>query len=256
MHCCDDRHKTKSETATDQRPQFPLELLDLPSLYILSDPATATTTMSATNDAKIKQLVQAKYGEIAEKAVPASSSSCCSQRTSASCCSSQVFDDMGVSRIMADEYKDMDGYNPDADLGLGCGLPTKFAHIQQGDHVLDLGSGAGNDCFVARSLTGPTGKVVGVDFTPAMIERARANAARRGFTNVTFVQGDIESLPFDNNTFHVIVSNCVLNLVPNKAAVFQEMMRVLRPGGHFSVSDIVLQGHLSPAIRSAAECKI
>jgi arsenite methyltransferase len=118
---------------------------------------------------------------------------------------------------MADDFKDVDGYTLKDDLGLvGCGLPTKFGHIKEGDHVLDLGSGAGNDCFVARSLTGPTGSVVGVDFTPSMIERARRNAGRREYTNVEFVLGDIERLPLEKDSFDVIVRNCVLNLVPTR----------------------------------------
>lgn len=117
----------------------------------------------------------------------------------------------------------------------------------------DLGSGAGNDAFVARHETGETGKVIGIDFTPAMIERARQNAEVRGFNNVEFRQGDIEKMPVTANTADVIVSNCVLNLVPNKDAVIKEIYRVLKPGGHFSISDIVLEGELPKEIRNAAE---
>ena len=119
---------------------------------------------------------------------------------------------------MSDDYTQLDGYNPDADLGLGCGLPTQFAKIKKGDVVIDLGSGAGNDAFIARNETGETGKVIGIDFTPAMIEKARQNNAVRGFNNVEFRQGDIEKMPVTTNTADVIVSNCVLNLVPNKDA--------------------------------------
>ena len=145
---------------------------------------------------------------------------------------------------MADDYNTLEGYNPDADLGLGCGLPTQFAKIKKGDVVIDLGSGAGNDAFIARHETGETGKVIGIDFTPAMIERARKNAEARGFNNVEFRQGDIEKMPVTSNAADVIVSNCVLNLVPNKDAVIKEIFRVLKPGGHFSISDIVLEGEL------------
>ena len=154
---------------------------------------------------------------------------------------------------MTDDYSTVDGYNPDADLSLGCGLPTQFAKIKKGDVVVDLGSGAGNDAFVARHETGELGKVIGVDFTPAMINRARENAEVRGFNNVEFRQGDIENMPVTANVADVIVSNCVLNLVPNKDGVFKEIYRVLKPGGHFSISDIVLEGNLPNEIREAAE---
>nr|MBP6810862.1 arsenite methyltransferase [Saprospiraceae bacterium] len=145
------------------------------------------------------------------------------------------------------------GYNPDADLGLGCGLPTEFAQIQPGDTVIDLGSGAGNDCFVARAETGESGKVIGVDFTPAMINLARKNADKLGFNNVEFRQGDIEELPTSDNFADVVVSNCVLNLVPDKPKVFAEILRTLRPGGHFSISDVVLVGQLPDALVQSAE---
>ena len=154
---------------------------------------------------------------------------------------------------MTDDYSNLEGYNPDADLGLGCGLPTQFANIKKGDTVIDLGSGAGNDAFIARHETGETGKVIGIDFTPAMIERARQNAEVRGFNNVEFRQGDIEKMPVSANVADVIVSNCVLNLVPNKDGVIKEIYRVLKPGGHFSISDIVLEGELPEQIKEAAE---
>src|SRR4051812_14658141 len=154
---------------------------------------------------------------------------------------------------MADDYTQMEGYNPDADLGLGCGLPTQFANIKKGDVVIDLGSGAGNDAFIARHETGEAGKVIGIDFTPAMIERARTNAEVLGFNNVEFRQGDIEKMPVSGNTADVIVSNCVLNLVPNKDGVMKEIYRVLKPGGHFSISDIVLEGELPKQLKEAAE---
>jgi arsenite methyltransferase len=193
------------------------------------------------NDNSIKDMVREKYADIALQA---------KEQNEASCCGVGV---AGTYTIMADNYAHLPGYVADADLGLGCGLPTEFAHIQPGDTVLDLGSGAGNDCFVARAETGAAGKVIGVDFTPAMIERARRNAEQLGFNNVEFRQGDIEQLPVSDNAIDVVVSNCVLNLVPDKARVFAEIMRVLRPGAHFSISDVVLRGDLPDALRDAAE---
>jgi SAM-dependent methyltransferase len=154
---------------------------------------------------------------------------------------------------MADDYKDLKGYNPEADLGLGCGLPTQFAKIKKGDVVIDLGSGAGNDCFIARSETGETGKVIGIDMTEAMINRARVNTEKLNYHNIEFRLGEIEFLPVSNNTADVIVSNCVLNLVPDKRKAFQEIHRVLKPGGHFSISDIVLTGKLPEKVMQTAE---
>jgi SAM-dependent methyltransferase len=154
---------------------------------------------------------------------------------------------------MADDYSQLEGYNPQADLGLGCGLPTQFARIKNGDVVIDLGSGAGNDAFIARRETGDTGKVIGIDFTPAMIERARKNAELIGFHNVEFRQGDVEDIPLTSNKANVVISNCVLNLVPNKHKVFSEIYRVLAPSGHFSISDIVLEGELPGKWKQVAE---
>lgn len=195
------------------------------------------------NAEQLKDLVKQKYSEIALQTKEVNQSSCCGS----GCCSTEVYN------IMSDDYTKLDGYNADADLGLGCGLPTQFAKIKKGDVVIDLGSGAGNDAFIARHETGETGKVIGIDFTPAMIERARQNAETRGFNNVEFRQGDIEKMPVTPNAADVIVSNCVLNLVPNKQAVMQEIFRVLKPGGHFSISDIVLEGILPKQIKDAAE---
>lgn len=192
---------------------------------------------------ELKDIVKQKYSEIALQDKETNMSSCCGSGG----CSTEVYN------IMSDDYTTMEGYNADADLGLGCGLPTEFAQIREGDTVIDLGSGAGNDCFVARSATGLSGKVIGIDFTDAMIEKARANAEKLGFNNVEFRQGDIEKIPVTANVADVIVSNCVLNLVPNKDGVIKEIFRVLKPLGHFSISDVVLVGSLPNNLRNAAE---
>lgn len=195
-----------------------------------------------TNE-EIKEMVKQKYAEIALQNQETNASSCCGSGG----CSTEVYN------IMTDDYDHLEGYNPDADLKLGCGLPTEFAKIKKGDYVVDLGSGAGNDCFVARAETGETGKVVGIDFTPEMIEKARNNAEKLGFNNVEFRQGDIENIPMTSNVADVVVSNCVMNLVPNKPKAFSEVHRILKIGGHFSISDIVLVGDLPEKIKNAAE---
>lgn len=189
----------------------------------------------------IKSSVREQYTKIALQDKATNAASCCGVGAPGTC------------DIMADSYAHLKGYNPDADLGLGCGLPTEFARIETGDVVLDLGLGAGNDCFVARAETGATGKVIGVDFTPTMIDRARKNAEKLGFHNVEFRQGDIEDLPVTDNSVDVVVSNCVLNLVPDKRRVFAEILRTLRPGGHFSISDVVLVGALPEKVVESAE---
>jgi arsenite methyltransferase len=197
--------------------------------------------MSSSNE--IKEMVKEKYSAIALQDKETNAASCCGS----GCCSDEVYN------IMSEDYNDLKGYNADADLGLGCGLPTQFAKIKKGDVVIDLGSGAGNDCFVARNETGETGKVIGIDFTPAMLEKSRANAEKLGYNNVEFRQGDIENIPMTANTADVVVSNCVLNLVPDKDKAVSEIYRILKPGGHFSVSDIVLIGDLPATVRNAAE---
>lgn len=192
---------------------------------------------------EIKKMVKQKYAEIALQNQETNASSCCGSGG----CSTEVYN------IMTDDYDHLEGYNPDADLKLGCGLPTEFAKIKKGDYVVDLGSGAGNDCFVARAETGESGKVVGIDFTPEMIEKARNNADKLGFNNVEFRLGDIENIPLMSNVADVVVSNCVMNLVPNKPKAFAEVQRILKPTGHFSISDIVLVGDLPEKIKNAAE---
>ena len=195
------------------------------------------------NPANIKEMVRAKYAEIALQDKATNASSCCG----AGGCSTEVYN------IMTDDYSKVEGYVPDADLGLGCGLPTEFAGIKKGDTVLDLGSGAGNDCFIARAEVGEDGRVIGVDFTPEMIAKAKENAAKLGFSNVEFRQGDIEKLPLTSNMVDVVVSNCVLNLVPDKRQAFLEIRRVLKPGGHFTISDVVLRGQIPDRLKESAE---
>lgn len=198
--------------------------------------------MTQNNDS-IKKMVEEKYAAIAEQNKEQNEASCCG---ATGCC--------GVDyTIFSETYEHLQGYNPDADLGLGCGIPTEFAHIKKGDTVVDLGSGAGNDCFVARALTGETGRVIGIDMTDAMIKKAKANASKLGYKNVEFRLGDIEKMPLTSNVADVVISNCVLNLVPDKHKAFGEIFRILKTGGHLSVSDVVIEGILPEAIRNEAE---
>lgn len=196
------------------------------------------------NDNQLKEIVKEKYAAIAEQSKTLNETSCCG--ATSSCSGEEVYN------IMADDYTKLDGYNPAADLGLGCGLPTEFAKIKEGDTVIDLGSGAGNDAFIARRIVGENGKVLGIDFTEAMISKARTNAEKLNYNNVEFRLGDIDDMPVTSNVADIIVSNCVLNLVPNKHKVFSEISRVLKPGGHFSISDIVLEGELPGKWREVA----
>lgn len=192
-------------------------------------------------DEALKQGVKDRYAKIATSETTTKSTGCCSTKNPNK-----------IYHMMMDDYSATDGYVPDADLGLGCGLPTQFAQIQEGNTVIDLGSGAGNDCFVARHETGPEGKVIGIDFTPEMIEKARVNAEKLQLHNVEFRLGDIDDMPVNNEVADVVVSNCVLNLVPNKQKVLQEIHRVLKRGGHFSISDIVLVGELPEKLKQDA----
>lgn len=190
-----------------------------------------------------KAMIREKYAAIANQSKTANASSCCG---ATSC-------DEATYTVFSEDYTHEPGYVPEADLGLGCGMPLASLRLRPGETVLDLGSGAGNDAFVARSGVGPEGKVIGVDFTEAMIEKACSNAERLGFKNVEFRHGDIEKLPVAGSSIDVVISNCVLNLVPDKEKAFSEIFRVLKPGGRFSISDIVLRGTLPPRIRGAAE---
>lgn len=193
---------------------------------------------------QLKEVVKERYGQIARESEPQRKSSCCG---SSSCCSTADY------AAFNDSYEAVEGYNPAADLALGCGLPTEFAGIKPGHSVLDLGSGAGNDCFVARALVGAEGHVTGLDFTDEMLELANRNNQKLGYPNIAFVKGDIEEMPFADNLFDVVVSNCVLNLVPNKNKAFAQIMRVLKPGAHFCVSDVVVKGELPERVRTNAE---
>ena len=191
----------------------------------------------------LKLVVKEKYGEIANQSKTQNETSCCG---TSGCC--------GVDyTIFSESYDKLKGYNPDADLGLGCGIPTEFAQIKEGNTVVDLGSGAGNDCFVARALVGEKGKVIGVDMTEEMIEKAKQNASKLNFTNVEFRLGDIENMPIENASTDVVISNCVLNLVPDKEKAFAEIYRILKLGGHLSVSDVVLRGELPENLKNVAE---
>jgi ubiquinone/menaquinone biosynthesis C-methylase UbiE len=186
----------------------------------------------------LKQIVKEKYAEIAVA----------SQKRSCGCCGDKEPD----YSVLSLDYNNMKGYVADSDLKLGCGVPTEHAGIKPGHSVLDLGSGAGNDCFVARYIVGESGLVTGLDFTDEMLEKARKNNDKMGFENVNFIKGDIENIPLPDNTYDVVISNCVLNLVPDKVRAYSEIKRVLKPGGHFCVSDIVLKGDLPDDMREAA----
>ena len=204
------------------------------------------------NDSKnIKEMVKEKYGKIAKQSSKENKASCCGSGPSiiASCCGDKEID----YSIFSDDYSNKEGYVAEADLGLGCGLPTDFAGIKKGDTVVDLGSGAGNDVFVARSLTGESGKVIGIDMTPEMIEKANRNKEKLGYKNVEFHLAELESTPLSKDSVDVVVSNCVLNLSPEKEKAFSEINRILKSGAHFCVSDIVLKGKLPEALRRSAE---
>lgn len=194
---------------------------------------------------ELKRVVKEKYGEIAKAS---KSSGCCGP----SCCGDSESKEVGYT-ILQDEYHGLEGYVAEADLGLGCGLPTEHAGIKKGNTVVDLGSGAGNDVFIARAIVGDEGKVIGLDMTEEMIDKAKLNNAKLGYKNVEFKLGDIEQMPLEDNLADVVVSNCVLNLVPDKRKAFSEIYRILKPGAHFCVSDIVIQGEMIGELKKSAE---
>jgi len=191
---------------------------------------------------ELKENVKEVYSSIVES----TTASCCGGGGS-SCGGSKV-----EFTMIYDDYKSVYGYTPEADLGLGCGIPTMFLDIKEGDTVVDLGSGAGNDAFIVSSLVGNTGKVIGIDMTEAMISKANSTRDKLGKQNVEFVLGDIENMPIENESADIVISNCVLNLVPDKAKAFSEIHRVLKNHGRFSFSDIVIQGKIEGKLKDLA----
>ena len=188
---------------------------------------------------EIKETVKEKYSLVVE------------QNDGCGCGSDFTFDD--GSKDFSKSYTNLKGYEKDADYALGCGIPTGYVNINEGDTVVDLGSGAGNDVFVARKLVGESGKVIGVDMTEAMIKKANENNKKAGYNNVEFRLGDIENMPVDNGTSDFVISNCVMNLVPDKEKAFSEVYRILNKSGKFSISDIVISGELPEKLRESAE---
>ena len=193
---------------------------------------------------KIKKLVRNRYGKVAK-----TNGSCCASNIS--CCSAPT--NKEVSSMIGYSEAEMTAVPEGANLGLGCGNPTAMASLKEGETVLDLGAGAGFDCFLAANKVGKKGKVIGVDMTPEMLDKARANAKKGKYTNVEFRLGEIENLPVADNSVDVIISNCVINLAPNKKRVFEEAFRVLAPNGRLMVSDIVLLKQLPESIKNNVE---
>jgi arsenite methyltransferase len=196
---------------------------------------------------EVKKVVREGYAKIARKQLP-----CCAPLTP--CCGTDRAED--ISRMVGYGEKELAAVPEGANLGLGCGNPVALASLKEGETVLDLGSGAGFDCFLAANKVGKKGKVIGVDMTPEMLDKARGNARKGNYKNVEFRLGEIENIPAADNSVDAVISNCVINLAPDKKRVFKEAWRVLKPGGRLMISDLVLEKELPALVKNSVEAYI